>query len=121
MATVNWAEGVNKKILRSGTSWSEIQGFITDKTRSGKTKRRLYASQAKKEFSVAFYFSYAEYLLFSDWYKNTLRYGLHSFYFPKIDRVGGDETEYRFADGGEPQYENVSGKIIKASMTWEEV
>lgn len=119
--TVDWIDGVNKRVQRNGTSWQDIQGFICDKTRSGKQKRRLSASQEKKQYNVSFIFNYKEYLLFSDWYRNTLRYGLHSFYFPKIDEINGDNTEYRFADGGSPQYENTSGKIIKVTMIWEEV
>lgn len=118
---VNWCDGVNTNIQKSGTSWEEIQGFICDNTRSGKQKRRLSASQTKKQYNVSFNFNYREYLLFSDWYQNTLRYGFHSFYFPKIDEINGNEVEYRFADGGNPSYENNSGKIIKASMIWEEV
>lgn len=114
-----WATGVNQKVRREGTSWSEIEGFISDPTLSGKQKRRMHASMAKRQFTVSFLFNYNEYLLFSAWYQDDIKYGTLSFSFPKIDGAG--DGEYRIASGGAPQYSNQSGKQIQCTMTWEEV
>lgn len=116
---VQWAEYVNQKVRRDGTSWGEIEGFISDPTLSGKQKRRMSASMAKRTFNVSFLFSYNEYLLFSNWYQNSIKYGTLSFEFPKIDGTGN--AEYRIASGGAPQYSNQSGKVIQCTMVWEEV
>lgn len=113
-----WATGVNQKVRRD-TNWREIQGFISDPTLSGKQKRRGAHSMAKRPFQVSMLFDYTEYLLFSYWYQNNLKYGTLSFEFPKID--GSGNSEYRFAEGGEPSYSNESGKMIRCSMVWEEV
>lgn len=113
-----WATGVNQKVRRE-TTWSEIQGFISDPTLSGKTKRRMASSMAKRPFEVSMLFTYEEYLLFSYWYQNDIKFGTLSFEFPIID--GSGTGEYRFADGGAPHYSNESGKLIKCTMTWEEV
>ena len=81
----------------------------------------LAYSMAKRPFSVKMRFTYAEYLLFDEWYNNTLTgcaKGLNSFAFPQIDRIGGSDKEYRFVAGQAPQYSNVSGNIIDCSMQW---
>ena len=116
MMAVQWATGVNQKIRRD-TTWSEISGFITDETLSGKTKRRMAHSMAKRPFSVFMLFNYTEYALFKAWYQNTTKFGTLSFEFPTIDGTG--TSEYRFTNP--PQYSNESGKIIRCSMDWEEV
>ena len=113
-----WATGVNQKVRRD-TTWSEIQGFISDPTLSGKQKRRMAHSMAKRPFRVSMLFTYTEYVAFSDWYQDDLKFGTLSFAFPKIDGEG--TGEYRFAEGGEPSYSNESGQMIRCSMTWEEV
>ena len=115
---VQWKTGVNK-IVRRDSTWSEIQGFISDPTLSGKQKRRMAHSMAKRPFQVVMLFNYTEYLLFSDWYQDDIKYGTLAFEFPRID--GNGNAEYRFADGGAPQYTNQSGKMIKVEMAWEEV
>lgn len=115
---VQWSEYVNQKIRRDST-WSEIQGFISDPTLSGKQKRRMAHSMAKRPFQVEMLFDYSEYLVFSDWYQNDIEFGTLSFEFPKID--GSGNAEYRIAEGGAPQYSNISGKKIRCSMSWEEV
>lgn len=114
----SWVTGVNQKVRRD-TTWNEIQGFISDPTLSGKQKRRMAHSMTKRPFQVSMMFTYTEYLLFSNWYQETLKFGTLSFTFPKIDGVG--ESEYRFAEGGEPSYSNESGDKIRCSMVWEEV
>lgn len=116
---VQWAEYVNQIVRRDGTSWSEIEGFISDKTLSGKTKRRMSASMAKRPFNVTMLFTYTEYLLFSYWYQNNLKFGTLSFEFPKID--GSGNAEYQIAEGGAPSYSNTGGDKIQCSMVWEEV
>ena len=115
---VTWSSSVNQKVLRTST-WGEIQGFISDPTLSGKVKRRMSHSMAKRQFSVEMLFTYTEYSSFSAWYQSDLKYGTLSFNFPKID--GSGTGEYRIADGGAPSYSNESGKIIRCSMVWEEV
>lgn len=122
MATkVYWDGRINTRVIREGTSWNDIEGFIEDKTLSGKTKRRLSASMTKRVFSVKFIFNLEEYELFQNWYKQSILYGSVSFLFPQIDTVGGDYKEYRIASGGAPNYSNRSGRIIECTMTWEEV
>lgn len=116
---VAWSESVNKIIRRDGTSWGEIEGFITDKTLSGKQKRRMSASMAKRQFNVTMIFTFSEYEYFTYWYKKDLKYGTLPFDFPKIDGIG--TSTYRIAEGGAPKYTNQSGKLINCSMIWEEV
>ena len=113
-----WDSHVNQ-LARRDTTWSEITGFISDETLSGKTKRRMAHSLAKRPFSVTMIFTYDEYLYFSYWYKNTIKYGTLSFEFPKID--GSGNAEYRFTSDGAPQYSQTSGKLITCTMGWEEV
>ena len=109
---------INQKVMRSST-WSEIEGFISDPTLSGKVKRRMSHSMAKRPFNVDMLFNYTEYSYFTQWYQEQLKYGTLSFEFPKID--GSGTGEYRIADGGAPSYSNESGKMIRCSMVWEEV
>lgn len=118
---VQWNENVNKRILRDGTSWSNIAGFKSDETRSGKTKRRSYHSLEKRQFSVKMRFSLGEYTIFNNWYKNTLKQGLLAFEFPKIDSTSGSLVVYRFTADGSPQFSNPSGDLIDCTMKWEEV
>lgn len=96
-------------------------GFIEDETRSGKTKRRIAHSMAKRKYSVNLLVEHSEYLIFKDWYRNELKNGFHSFMFPAIDMIGGGaDTEYRFAKDSAPQYSNSGGTKIEISMEWEE-
>ena len=113
-----WDEHVNQKVRRN-SSWSEIVGFISDTTMSGKTKRRMAHSLAKRPFSIQMLFTKDEYDYFSAWYRNKLKYGTLSFSFPKIDGTG--TAEYRFTSSGAPKYANQSGKLISCEMEWEEV
>lgn len=117
----SWAEGVNTRVLRNGTSWQNICGFIEDETRSGKRKRRLYASQTKRQFSVKMNFNIEEYEIFNSWYENTLKYGLYPFAFPEIDGSADSGYRlYRFTSEGYPKYSNPSGNRIECIMQWEE-
>lgn len=117
-----WASGVNTRILRDGTSWSNPTQFIEDETRSGKRKRRLYATQSKKPFNVKMMFTESEYETFDNWFESTLKSGLFPFYFSQIDKSGNTVTKvYRFTKDGSPQYSNNSGKIITCTMKWEEM
>ena len=85
----------------------------------------MYASMAKKPFNVKMHFTYNEYILFDEWYNSYestgCAKGVNSFAFPQIDRVNGNEKEYRFVAGTSPKYSNPTGKIIECSMQWEEV
>jgi len=112
----DWASNVNQKIRRD-TTWSEISGYISDETLSGKTKRRMAHSLAKRPFSVSMLLSYDEYTRFTQWYNSTIKKGTLSFNFPKIDGTG--TAEYRFTSP--PTYTNESGQLIRCSMDWEEV
>ena len=118
---VSWASGVNKTILRSGSSWNEVEGFIEDESLSGKTKRRIAHSMGKRVFSVTMRFTPTEYNTFTQWYNDVCKRGVFSFAFPKIDKTSQGDAEYRFAKGGQPSYSNLSGNMIECSMTWEEV
>lgn len=112
---------MRKRILRNGSDWSDISAVKEDKTRSGKSKRMLYASMEKKPFNVKMRFTYLEYILFDSWYNNDCFKGLNSFAFPQIDRKNGAEKEYRFVAGNAPHYTEVSGGLIECNMQWEEV
>lgn len=118
---IQWKEGVNKTVLRNGTSWNDVTGFISDTTRSGKRKRRLSPSIEKRVFSVRMRFSITEYNLFRDWYENETLRGLVSFEFPKIDSIDQNEmSEYQFTEKGYPKYVNNGGHTIDCTMEWEE-
>ena len=117
----NWATGVNKRVLRDGASWDSPSNFIEDETRSGKRKRRLYATQQKKQFIIKMLFTVEEYAIFDQWFNETLKFGLYPFYFPQIDGTSGINHIYRFTKDGAPQYSNPSGKMIVCSMKWEEL
>lgn len=117
-----WPSDVNKRILRDGTQWDNPTQFIEDETRSGKRKRRLYATQSKKSFSVKMRFTENEYHIFETWFEDILYSGLYSFNFPMIDSSGKTVSKiYRFTSDGAPQYSNPSGKYIDVSMKWEEM
>lgn len=118
---VAWDSNVNTKILRSGTNWGEVQGFIENESLSGKTVRRFAHSMGKRQFSVTMRFSKVEYEYFRTWYKTTCFSGALSFFFPEIDTGSGTLKEYRFANGGQPKYNNPNGIIIECQMEWEEV
>lgn len=120
---MKWAEGVNKRILKDST-WQNNTQFIEDETRSGKRKRRMYATQSRRAFSVKMRFTESEYHIFDDWFSNTLKHGLYSFVFPVIDNSNRNlmaNKIYRFTNDGAPQYSNTSGKLIDVSMKWEEM
>ena len=113
---VAWDSHVNQKVRRD-TTWSEVTGFIADETLSGKTKRRMAHSLAKRPFSVSMLFTYEEYAYFKAWYHDDVKLGALSFEFPNIDGTGN--SEYRFISA--PTYSNESGQLIRCSMEWEEV
>ena len=89
----------------------------------------MYASMAKRPFTVKMHFNYDEYVLFDAWYNSSGSFastgcakGVNSFAFPKIDSTNHlIEKEYRFVAGSAPKYSNPSGKIIECTMQWEEV
>jgi hypothetical protein len=109
------------KVLRD-TSWDLPQGFIAEQTRSGSRKVRAANTEEPDSFSVVLQFpTVSDYQIFKTWYEVTDRRGTLSFSFPDIDNNSGILKEYRFADGGAPQGNNVAGEIIKVSMKWEAV
>lgn len=122
MTPINWNSNVNTKIRRSGSSWSETSGFITDRTRSGKPKRRGSHQYSPRPFTVKMIFSETEYQYFTEWFNVTDKKGLLPFYFPQIDKSGVVTNKvYQFVEGGEPTYNNSSGDNIECTMKWEEV
>lgn len=121
MAIQNWVSGVNQRIMRDGTNWGSPANFIEDETRSGKRKRRLYATQQKKPYQIKMRFTHTEYVAFDDWFNNTLKYGLYPFYFPAIDKSVNTNKVYQFTKNGAPKYDNPSGKIVNCTMEWEEI
>lgn len=116
----NWANNVNKRILRNGAGWDSPSNFIEDTTRSGKRKRRLYATQQKKTFQIKMMFTLEEYAIFDEWFREVLKFGLYSFYFPRIDSSANTNAVYKIAQGGDPKYSNPSGRMIECTMVWEE-
>ena len=117
----NWSPNVNTKVLKDSASWSEPVAIIEDTTRSGKVKRRLAYSMEKRSFEVGFNFTYDEYSAFRTWFTDTILQGSLSFLFPQIDNADRALKEYRISKSGFPKYTNISGKIIKCTMVWEEV
>ena len=120
MANIQWATGVNQNILREGAGWNSPANFIEDETRSGKRKRRLYATQRKRTYSIKMKFPHSEYVIFDNWFNSTLKFGLYPFEFPCIDKATQGNKLYRFTVDGEPKYDNPSGKIVACTMIWEE-
>lgn len=117
---IDWCEDVNTTILRDGTNWEQRQGFISDTTRSGKSKRRMAHYMGHKPFTVKMRFTEQEYHAFDTWFETECCYGANSFRFPKIDKSGQKVfEEYQFADGGYPKYINVGGNSIECTMQWE--
>lgn len=123
MTPIEWADGVNKIIRRSGTSWTQPNGVIEDATRSGKPKRRLATSVGKTSYSVKMIFSLEEYDLFMTWWRKKCKYGLMPFYFPRVDAMSGTtatEAVYQFVAGSTPSFSNPSGDRLEVTMNWEE-
>ena len=118
---IEWADGVNTKILRNGTSWNDVVGFKEYKTLSGKPKRRIANSFAKRPFTVKMRFSVDEYKLFEEWWNDKCLRGINSFAFPMVDNDVVTYREYQFASNGAPKYSNNKGKFIDCAMVWEEV
>ena len=116
-----WANNVPQTVLRDGAGWDSPAQFIEDATRSGKRKRRLYATQQKSVYQIKMNFRHDKYVIFDDWFKNELKYGLYPFYFPCIDKSTLGNKVYRFTKDGAPRYTNPSGKFVSCSMVWEEV
>ncbi len=121
MANISFPSGVNQRILRDGAGWDSPANFIEDATRSGKRKRRLYATLQKRKYQIAMRFTHTEYVTFDAWFTSTLKYGLYPFEFPCIDQSSNTMKLYRFTPDGAPQYTNPSGIIVGCSMTWEEM
>ena len=117
----NWATGVNQRILRDGAGWDSPSNIIEDATRSGKRKRRLYATQKKRVYQIKMIFTHDEYVTFDNWFNNELLYGLYSFNFPCIDKKINGTKVYRFTPDGAPKYTNPSGNKVGCSMVWEEM
>lgn len=117
---IPWPEGVNKYVLRE-SSWELPTGFLEDKTRSGKKKRRAMHSQSSKAFKCVLHMTKQEYEWFEQWYEVACRRGVMSFPLPKID--GGpdaEEREYQFA-GEYISVSNPGGDTVKLSFSLEEV
>lgn len=121
MANIQWASGVNQKILRDGASWDSPANFIEDATRSGKRKRRLFATQQKSVYSVKMHFTHTEYVTFKGWFHSDLKDGLLPFEFPCIDKSVDTNKLYRITKDGAPKYSNPSGNIVSCTMVWEEM
>ena len=112
---------INYTLLKS-TEWDDPVDVIADQTRCGAKKTRPAAQSSPESYSITLQFpTYADCNAFKAWFRNTLYKGALSFWFPKIDQVDGENTEYRFQAGSKVHYMNVSGKIIRATMIWEEV
>ena len=116
---ISWPTGVRMRALRE-TTWTTPLGVIADETRCGRKKTRPALSLQPMKFNVSMQFRYSEYVIFKNWFRQSLRNGALTFGFPELDAVDGEIVEYRFSPGTEPQYSNVSGNIVKVTMEWEE-
>ncbi len=117
---VPWAEGVRKRVLRD-TTWDIPVGVIADETRCGRKKTRPTTQLAPESFNVSMNFTLAEYKIFKNWFKTTLRNGAVSFLYPAIDDVNGEDVEYRFTPGSSIKPDNPGGLVVHVPMQWEEV
>lgn len=116
---IPWPDGVNKYVLREST-WELPVGYIEDKTRSGKKKRRAAFSQEPEVFKCVMHMTRQEYIWFKDWYNLACRRGVMSFPLPRIDGgVDAPEVEYQFS--GNISVSNPGGDVVKLSFTLEEV
>lgn len=118
---VEWDSDLPTKIYREGSSWEETEGFIQDKTKSGKMKRRGAFSQLKRPFAVKMRFTDEQYHIFHEWYETETKKGVYSFHFPQIDSSDKSILKtYRFAEGGAPKY-SPNNQYLDVTMKWEEV
>jgi len=107
-------------VLKDGTNWSEVTGFIDEDTRSGKSRRRFNHYMGCRKFTISMRFTPSEYTLFTNWYNDTLLRGFFSFYFPMVDSVGRTSNKiYRFVNA--PSYTNTKYNYVDCNMTWEQV
>jgi hypothetical protein len=106
-------------VLRS-SDWEAATGFIADKTRSGKSKRRADHIKAPDVFNITMHMTLPQYRVFMAWWKDTDRKGVYSFQYPKINDNTGELVEYEFADGSNPQIINTSGDNLEIAMQWTE-
>ena len=121
MTEINWSPYVNTTVYRDGADWQEPVKIIEDRTRSGKQKRRYYASNTKRTFNIKMKFSMVEYEAFRNWFENTIRSGMYSFMFPQIDSISKPLKEYRISASGFPKYSNITADKIQCTMVLEEV
>lgn len=120
---INWAEGVNKRILRA-SSWETQTATVADETRCGRKKVRMSGNCQPQTFSVRMHMKLSEKKVFMEWFKESLFYGANTFAFPQVDALTGESAEnreYRFVPGSSISWSNVSADILEVSMQWEEV
>lgn len=112
---IGWPIGVNQTIL-DDTNGSLGNGIISDTMRSGKKKTRLLSTTSPEVFSVSMKFTREEFEIFRAWYKINLRMGALSFSFPKI--AGTGDAEYKILPS--PAWSQLTPRLVKVTMTWEE-
>lgn len=118
---VEWASGVNQRVMRA-SDWTFPVKVIEDTTRSGKPKRRMAHTFARKKISIVMKFKEEEYRQFITWFELELLSGANYFYFPRVDSSdSSDIGVYCISADSSVKGINESGKIIKVQMTWEEV
>ena len=145
---INWASGVNKRILDATSFTVGQDGYEEDKSSSGNYKeRRLSSLFVPDVFNVQMDFSYiekrndngklipetdpgwddalSEYDRFIKWYKFDHQRGTNPFLFPSITKFNVNDTDknrplcrYRITSAITPVK---SGFCMRVSMTWEEV
>ncbi len=116
---IDWPTNVNMKIRRE-SNWETPLKIIAQQTRCGRKKTRASGTCQPQTFHVTLKMSLAEKILFLNWFENSLGSGVESFGFPRIDDNSGAIGEYRFVVGSSIKWSNESGKVITASMEWEE-
>lgn len=121
MIVKNYPEIINNRVLKNGTSWNFRKGFISDKTKSGKVKRRIANSMERQVYTLSINFPYEEYIIFNKWYEEELKNGVYPFYFDDIEKIESEKQVYQFTDDGCPQISNRYGNILSISMKWEKI
>lgn len=112
--------GGKYKILRS-TSWNTPLRIIGDDTRSGFARVRMAHSGSKQTYSVTLQMNEEDSVKFKRWFLNDDLSGLNPFYLPKIDRVNGEDTVYRFIPGTDLKWSNTAGDILEVTFDLEEL
>jgi hypothetical protein len=121
---MSWPANLQGRLVGSiqrPSTWNNPLGVIADQTRSGDFITRPNHVKTPRRINVVIQFTYDDYLIFDNWYENTIRRGVYSFLYPKLNLKEGPLTEYCFNADSDPDYGNPDGDIIEVKMVWQEV